>query len=133
MPLPPGIGRPDVATDRTLEPSVAWPRITAYCAGACQMQHSTSEPCSFWLIGSSVINVLPLKAQVKHRITGSPTHHYPLEFEITFCVRGVITPPWGTPFFPVAFRIILSKDIPPSSCPRRATFSNSRECCTLSK
>src|ERR1039458_2953481 len=53
---------------------------------------STAEPCSFWLIGPSAINVLPLKAQVKHRVTGSPTPHYPLEFEIAFCVRGVISP-----------------------------------------
>ena len=35
---------------------------------------------------------IPLKAQVKHRVTGSPTPHYPLEFEITFCVRGVDSP-----------------------------------------
>ena len=44
------------------------------------------------MIGPFAINVLPLKAQVKHRVTGSPTPHYPLEFEITFCVRGVISP-----------------------------------------
>jgi len=44
------------------------------------------------LIGPFAINVLPLKTQVKHRVTGSPTPHYPLEFEITFCVRGVISP-----------------------------------------
>src|SRR3954452_19210586 len=53
--------------------------------------------------------------------------------EITFCVRSDITPPCGTPFFPVAFSIILSKCMTASSCTRRATFSNSRKCCTLSK
>jgi hypothetical protein len=45
------------------------------------------------LIESSVINVLPLKAQVKYTVTASPTPHYPLKLEITFCVRGVIGPP----------------------------------------
>src|ERR1017187_10056790 len=29
-----------------------------------------------------------------------------LTLEISFCVRGVVGPPWGTPFFPVAFRVI---------------------------
>ena len=38
------------------------------------------------------INVLPLKAQVKHWGTTSPTPHYPLKLEITFCVRGVLSP-----------------------------------------
>jgi RNA-directed DNA polymerase len=30
--------------------------------------------------------------QVKRRMTSSPSRHYPLKFEITFCVRGVISP-----------------------------------------
>jgi RNA-directed DNA polymerase len=44
------------------------------------------------LIVPFAINVLPLKTKVKQWDTTSPTPHYPLEFEITFCVRGVISP-----------------------------------------
>jgi RNA-directed DNA polymerase len=44
------------------------------------------------LIVPFAINVLPLKAKVKHRDTTSPTPHYPFKFEITFCVRGVVSP-----------------------------------------
>jgi len=53
---------------------------------------------------------IPLKAQVKHRVTGSPTPHYPLEFEITFCVRGVITAPCGVP-------AVVSDHLPSSDTP----------------
>src|ERR1019366_6210820 len=60
-------------------------------------RRSTAEPCPPWLIVSSVINILPLKAQVKHWVTPSPPRHYPLKFEITFCVRGVKTAPCGVP------------------------------------
>src|ERR1035437_9314728 len=59
---------------------------------ACHRRRSTAEPCPPWLIVSSVINILPLKAQVKHWVTPSPPRHYPLKFEIAFCVRGVNSP-----------------------------------------
>jgi len=82
----------DVLTDRTPAIIAAWPRVTQHCPEACRKRRSTAEPCPPWLIGSSVINILPLKAQVKHRVTPSPTGHYPVKFEITFCVRGVLSP-----------------------------------------
>jgi hypothetical protein len=56
------------------------------------MQRSTAEPCPIWSRGTFAINVLPLKAKIKHGVTTSPTSHDPLEFEITFCVRGVLSP-----------------------------------------
>ena len=99
---------PDVLTGRTLETSAAWPRATIHCPGAWRRRSSTAEPCLLWSIGPSVINILPLKTQVKHRVTTSPPLHYPLKFEITFCVRGVNTPPCGVP----RFRSVLV----PSSC-----------------
>jgi RNA-directed DNA polymerase len=40
--------------------------------------------------------------------------------------QGVITPPCGTPFSPVAFSNSFSKCITFASCTRRATLSNSR-------
>ncbi len=64
----------------------------AYCAGARRKPRSTAEPCPLWSIVAFAINVLPLKAKVKHWGTTSPTPHYPLKLEITFCVRGVLSP-----------------------------------------
>jgi RNA-directed DNA polymerase len=55
------------------------------------MRHSVAEPCPLWSIGTSAINVLPFKAQIKHRGTSSPPLQYPLKCEITFCVRGSIS------------------------------------------
>src|ERR1700740_2115211 len=46
-------------------------------------------PCSN---ASFVINILPLKTKIKHRVPCSPSRHCPFELEITFCVRGVISP-----------------------------------------
>src|ERR1039457_7629122 len=85
----------DVLPDRTPAIIAAWPRATQHCPEACRKRRSTAEPCPPWLIGSSVINILPLKAQVKHRVTPSPPRHYPVKFEITFCVRGVKLREWG--------------------------------------
>src|SRR6266699_3437592 len=39
-----------------------------------------------------VIYILPLKAEVKHRVPCSPARDCPFELEITFCVRGVASP-----------------------------------------
>jgi hypothetical protein len=36
--------------------------------------------------------VLPLKAKIKQRVPGSPNHNYSFKLEITFCVRGVVSP-----------------------------------------
>jgi hypothetical protein len=51
-----------------------------------------AEPWPPWLTDSSVINILPLKAKIKHRESRPPTLHYPFELKITFCGRGVISP-----------------------------------------
>src|ERR1035438_1282148 len=63
-----------------------------YRAAIWRTRRLAAEPCPLWSIGPFAINVLPLKAQVKDRVTRSPTPHHPLKFEITFCVRGVISP-----------------------------------------
>src|ERR1035438_8976049 len=62
-----------------------------YRAAIWRTRRLAAEPCPLWSIGPFAINVLPLKAQVKDRVTRSPTPHHPLKFEITFCVRGVIS------------------------------------------
>jgi hypothetical protein len=63
----------------------------AYCAGAWRKRRSTAEPCPLCSIVIFAINVLPFKTQIKHWDTTSPTPHDPLKFEVTFCVRGVIS------------------------------------------
>src|ERR1039457_2773198 len=64
-----------------------------YRAATWRTRRLAAEPCPLWSIGPFAIKVLPLKAQVKDRVTRSPTPHHPLKFEITFCVRGVATAP----------------------------------------
>jgi hypothetical protein len=44
-----------------------------------------------------VINILRLKAKIKDGVLRSPVRDYAFELEITFCVRGVATPPCGVP------------------------------------
>src|ERR1035437_8682492 len=68
-----------------------------YRAATWRTRRLAAEPCPLWSIGPFAINVLPLKAQVKDRVTRSPTPHHPLKFEITFCVRGVFGTPLGNP------------------------------------
>jgi hypothetical protein len=61
-------------------------------------RRSNAEPLPLWLRALSAINIslainiLLLKAAIKHRVPGSPTRYYPFKLEITFCVRGVISP-----------------------------------------
>jgi RNA-directed DNA polymerase len=54
--------------------------------------HSAAEPFPPWSSAPYVIKILLLKAEVKHRILCSPTRDYAFELEITFCVRGVVSP-----------------------------------------
>src|SRR5665213_1945655 len=63
-----------------------------YRAATWRTRRLAAEPCPLWSIGPFAINVLPLRAQVKDRVTRSPNPHHPLKFEITFCVRGVLSP-----------------------------------------
>src|SRR5215831_474906 len=38
------------------------------------------------------VNILLLKAKVKHRVLCSPARDYAFELKVTFCVRGVMSP-----------------------------------------
>jgi homoserine acetyltransferase len=71
--------------------------------GSSPLQMQKLYPCPPWLIGSFVINTLPLKTQVKHRVTPSSPRHYPLKFEITLCVKGVVSPILANTFLHYAF------------------------------
>src|SRR5713226_2240992 len=82
----------DAPTDRTRLTTAVPLRAKQHDAGIGHEGLSAAEPFLLWSNVSSVINILLLKAKVKHRVASSPTPHYPLKFEITFCVRGVISP-----------------------------------------
>ncbi|HZL52445.1 MAG TPA: reverse transcriptase domain-containing protein, partial [Terracidiphilus sp.] len=83
-----------------------------YRAATWRTRRLAAEPCPLWSIGPFAINVLPLKAQVKDRVTRSPTPHHPLKFEITFCVRGVFSPILMNLFMHYAFDSWMVRNYP---------------------
>src|SRR6266849_10757630 len=87
----------DARTGRTRVTTAALPRATRHGAGAGREPRSTAEPCPLWSTESSVINILPLKTQVKYWRTSPPAGDHPFKLEVTFCVRGVTIPPCGVP------------------------------------
>jgi RNA-directed DNA polymerase len=82
----------DVLTDRTRVTSAVPLEAKRHDAGVGHERRSAAEPFPLWSSAPYVINVLPLKAKVKHRVPCSPTRDCPFELEITFCVRGVVSP-----------------------------------------
>src|SRR6266851_496910 len=82
----------DARTGRTRVTTAALPRATRHGAGAGREPRSTAEPCPLWSTESSVINILPLKTQVKYWRTSPPAGDHPFKLEVTFCVRGVMSP-----------------------------------------
>src|SRR5229473_277281 len=82
----------DARTGRTPVTNAAPPRATRYGARAGRERCSTAEPCPLWSNEPSVINILPLKTQVKHWRTRPPACDHPFKLEVTFCVGGVISP-----------------------------------------
>ena len=88
----------DARKDRTRVTAGELHRRASVDVAADHARHSNAEPFPLWLRApsainvSSAINVLPLKAKIKQRVSGSPTRYYSFKLEITFCVRGVISP-----------------------------------------
>src|SRR2546429_5601940 len=87
----------DVLTDRTRVTSAVPLRVKQHDAGVGHERRSAAEPSPLWSNASPVINVLPLKAKVKHCVPCSPLRDCPFELEITFCVTGESGPPCGVP------------------------------------
>src|SRR4029077_6462810 len=77
--------------------------------------------------------MLLFKTQSEHSYPCAPVTNHTFKAEVTFCVRGVITPPCGTPCLPLALNMIFSRCNTSTSSTRLATFANSRSCRTLSK
>ena len=82
----------DALTNRTRGTSAALLLEAQHDAGVGHERRSAAEPSPLWLSASYAINVLPLKAEIKHSVPCSPSRNCPFELEITFCVRGVISP-----------------------------------------
>src|ERR1700740_777984 len=73
--------------------SAALPRAMQHDPEVGRKRRSDAGPFPPCSNASFVINILPLKTKIKHRVPCSPSRHCPFELEITFCVRGVMLPP----------------------------------------
>src|SRR5713226_4441234 len=102
----------DARTGRTRVTTAALPRATRHGAGAGREPRSTAEPCPLWSTESSVINILPLKTQVKYWRTSPPAGDHPFKLEITFCVRGVVSPILSNIFLHYAFDLWMARTHP---------------------
>src|SRR5207302_11199726 len=87
----------DALTNRTRVTTATPLRGVQHDAEVGRELRSAAEPFPLWSSASCAINVLPLKTKIKQRVPGSPSRNCPFELEITFCVRGVLGPPWGVP------------------------------------
>ena len=100
----------DALTDRTRVTSAALPRAMQHGVGAGQERHSAAEPSPLWSSAPYVINILLLKAKVKHGVLCSPARHYAFELKVTFCVRGVISPLLANLFLHYAFDLWMGRN-----------------------
>ena len=88
----------DARIDRTRVPAGELRRRAPVDVATAHARRSNAEPLPLWLRAPSAINlslainILLLKTEIKHRVPGSPTRNYAFKLEITFCVRGVISP-----------------------------------------
>src|SRR5450759_5529344 len=71
-------------------------------------RYSAFAPFALAWIAPCDIRVILLASQINQRKL-APPRNPPLELEVIFCVRGVITPPCGTPRLPVALSISFSR------------------------
>src|SRR5437867_1943634 len=88
----------DALIDRTRGTAVELLRDAQHDVEADHERHSAVAPFPLWSSVSSAINVpsairiLPFKTKIKQGVPGSPSRNCPFELEITFCVRGVLSP-----------------------------------------
>jgi hypothetical protein len=79
-------------TNRTRVTTAELLRQAQIDAGADDERRLAVEPSPLCSSAPYDINVLPFEAKIKQRVLGSPSRNRSLELEITFCVRGVISP-----------------------------------------
>src|SRR6201998_320484 len=94
---------PGVLTNRTRVTTSVRLGEAQLDAGADHERRSAVEPSPFWSSASCDIRVLPLKAKIKQWVSSSPSLNCSLELEITFCVRGVISPLLANVYLPYSF------------------------------
>src|SRR6516225_1602123 len=70
----------------------AWLRAMSSAARAGHEQRSTSEPSPFAKSATCAISILPLKSQIKHRVSRPPSPYRPFKLKVCFCVRGLVSP-----------------------------------------
>ncbi len=102
----------DALTNRTCLTTAAQLREAQLDARADHEQCSGVEPFPFWSSVPCDINVLPLKAKIKQRVSSSPSLNCSLELEITFCVRGVLSPILANIFLHYAFDLWMARTHP---------------------
>src|SRR5438309_10441196 len=120
-------------TNRTPMPGDALPRAARLHAAAGHERHSCGELSAPWLSALFAINILLFTTDVKQCIPFSPPCDCSYELKITFCVRGVIGPPCGTPTVPATLMICFTRCRTCGSWMRFAILSNSTECRIVSK
>src|SRR6516225_12004915 len=85
-------------TSRTRATTGSLLREARFDAATERERHSTGEPSPSLSNGSCDINVLRFTTKIKQCVPFLPSGgHCSFKLEIAFCVRGVITPPWGVP------------------------------------
>src|SRR5262245_22344183 len=132
------------ATGRIRRQAVARPPPSRAAARASGTRHSPAAPSPPWWRETCDTTIVLFTTQIKHRL-GMPADDHTLKLEVTFCVRGVATPPCGVPrvaFFPPlcrrfprssvsstgAFNHILIRCSILPSLTRRATLVSSADC-----
>src|SRR5258708_24586782 len=83
---------PGGAIARSWKQGAAWPRVISHAARGEHEQRSTSGPSPFGWSAAYVINILPLKAQIKRRVSRSPPLYHPFKLEVCFCQEFLRSP-----------------------------------------
>src|SRR5579864_5163785 len=109
----------DAPIDRTRVTTAALPRSVQLGVEADHERRSAAELLPLWWNASSAINVssdinvLPLKTQINQRVPASPSRHYLFKLEITFCVRGVVSPVLSNLYLHFVLDLWFEKKIKP--------------------
>src|SRR5215471_18570172 len=84
-------------TNRSPATGDALPRAARLHAVAGHERHLFGELSPPWWSAPFAINILLFTTEIKQFIPFSPPGNCSYELKITFCVRGVTTPPCGVP------------------------------------
>src|SRR2546422_3864522 len=94
--LAPGSGMPAAATTRTRPRAAVLHRPPRSVEPGAGGQRLAVGPCAPSSLEPRDINIFLFTTQIKHRLL-TPARDHALKLKVTFCVRGVMTPPCGVP------------------------------------